>query len=344
MKTSDFNYDLPENLIAKYPPSDRTDSRLLVFNKKEIKHEKFSNLLDYLQPNDLLVLNESAVIPARLIGEKETGGKVEVMLERFLSSTQTLVQIKSSRSPKENSNISFTFSEKTITATVKGRRDNFFILDWKDAAKEIFQENAIIPLPPYIDRDADHLDEIRYQTVYANMNKKLSVAAPTAGLHFDNLHLTKIKNAGIDTATLNLHVGSGTFAPVKEENIQDHKIHYEKIEVSEDIISKIKETKKNKGRVIAVGTTSVRALETAFQNVPEKYNGETNLFIYPGYEFKVVDLMITNFHLPKSSLLMLVSAFIGHQEMHQIYQTAVTERYRFLSYGDAMLLTKKNEI
>ena len=341
MKTSDFNYDLPEDLIAKYPPSDRADSRLLVFNDNEIKHEKFSNLLDYLQPSDLLVINESAVIPARLIGEKETGGKVEVMLERFLSSTQTLVQIKSSRSPKENSNISFTFSEKTIIATVKGRRDNFFILDWKDAAKEIFKENAIIPLPPYIDRDADNLDENRYQTVYANMNKQLSVAAPTAGLHFDNLLLTKIKNAGIDTATLNLHVGSGTFTPVKEENIQDHKIHYEKIEVSEDIISKIKETKENKGRVVAVGTTSVRALETAFQNVPKKYNGETNLFIYPGYEFKVVDLMITNFHLPKSSLLMLVSAFIGHQEMHQIYQTAVRECYRFLSYGDAMLLTKK---
>jgi S-adenosylmethionine:tRNA ribosyltransferase-isomerase len=341
MKTSDFNYDLPEDLIAKYPLNDRTDSRLLVFNDKEIKHEKFSNLLDYLQPNDLLVMNESAVIPARLIGEKETGGKVEVMLERFLSSTQTLVQIKSSRSPTKNSNIFFTFSEETITATVKGRQDNFFILDWKDAAEEIFQENAIIPLPPYIDRDADHLDEIRYQTVYANMNKQLSVAAPTAGLHFDNLLLTKIKNAGINTATLNLHVGSGTFTPVKHENIQDHKIHYEKIEVSEDIISKIKETKENKGRVIAVGTTSVRALETAFQKVPEKYNGETNLFIYPGYEFKVIDLMITNFHLPKSSLLMLVSAFIGHQEMHQIYQTAVTKRYRFLSYGDAMLLTKK---
>ena len=341
MKTSDFNYDLPEDLIAKYPPNDRTDSRLLVFNDKEIKHEKFSNLLDYLQPNDLLVLNESAVIPARLLGEKETGGKVEVMLERFLSSTQTLVQIKSSRSPTKNSNIFFTFSEETITATVKGRQDNFFILDWKDAAEEIFQENAIIPLPPYIDRDADHLDENRYQTVYANMNKQLSVAAPTAGLHFDNLLLTKIKNAGINTATLNLHVGSGTFTPVKHENIQDHKIHYEKIEVSEDIISKIKETKENKGRVIAVGTTSVRALETAFQKVPEKYNGETNLFIYPGYEFKVVDLMITNFHLPKSSLLMLVSAFIGHQEMHKLYQSAVKERYRFLSYGDAMLLTKK---
>ena len=214
-------------------------------------------------------------------------------------------------------------------------------MDWNGAAEEIFQENAIIPLPPYIDREADHLDENRYQTVYANMNKQLSVAAPTAGLHFDDLLLTKIKNVGIDTATLNLHVGSGTFTPVKEENIKDHKIHYEKIEVSEDVISKIKATKENKGRVVAVGTTSVRALETAFQNVPEKYNGETNLFIYPGYEFKVVDLMITNFHLPKSSLLMLVSAFIGHQEMHQIYQTAVKEHYRFLSYGDAMLLTKK---
>ena len=341
MKISDFNYDLPEDLIAKYPPKDRTDSRLLVFDNNQIKHEKFSNLLDYLQPNDLLVLNESAVIPARLIGEKETGGKVEVMLERFLSSSQTLVQIRSSRSPKENSIINFALPKNKISAKVLGRQDNFFILEWRGEAEEIFQQNASIPLPPYIDRDTDDSDKSRYQTIYANMNKQFSVAAPTAGLHFDNLLLTGLKNAGIKTATLNLHVGSGTFVPVKEENIKDHKIHYEKIEVSEDIVLKIKQTKEQNGRVIAVGTTSVRALETAFQDVPEKYNGETNLFIYPGYEFKVVDLMITNFHLPKSSLLMLVSAFIGHQEMHQLYQTAVKERYRFLSYGDAMLLTKK---
>lgn len=341
MKISDFNYDLPEDLIAKYPPKDRTDSRLLVFDNNQIKHEKFSNLLDYLQPNDLLVLNESAVIPARLIGEKETGGKVEVMLERFLSSSQTLVQIRSSRSPKENSIINFALAKNKISAKVLGRQDNFFILEWRGEAEEIFQQNASIPLPPYIDRDIDDSDKSRYQTVYANMNKQFSVAAPTAGLHFDNLLLTGLKNAGIKTATLNLHVGSGTFVPVKEENIKDHKIHYEKIEVSEDIVLKIKQTKEQNGRVIAVGTTSVRALETAFQDIPEKYNGETNLFIYPGYEFKVVDLMITNFHLPKSSLLMLVSAFIGHQEMHQLYQTAVKERYRFLSYGDAMLLTKK---
>ena len=341
MKISDFNYDLPEDLIAKYPPKDRTDSRLLVFDNNQIKHEKFSNLLDYLQPNDLLVLNESAVIPARLIGEKETGGKVEVMLERFLSSSQTLVQIRSSRSPKENSIINFALPKNKISAKVLGRQDNFFILEWRGEAEEIFQQNASIPLPPYIDRDTDDSDMSRYQTIYANMNKQFSVAAPTAGLHFDNLLLTGLKNAGIKTATLNLHVGSGTFVPVKEENIKDHKIHYEKIEVSEDIVLKIKQTKEQNGRVIAVGTTSVRALETAFQDIPGKYNGETNLFIYPGYEFKVVDLMITNFHLPKSSLLMLVSAFIGHQEMHQLYQTAVKERYRFLSYGDAMLLTKK---
>ena len=341
MKTSDFNYDLPEDLIAKYPPNDRTNSRLLVFSDKEVKHEKFSNLLDYLQPNDLLVLNESAVIPARLIGEKETGGKVEVMLERFLSPSQTLVQIRSSRSPKENSIINFALPKNKISAKVLGRQDNFFILEWRGEAEEIFQQNAAIPLPPYIDRDADDSDKSRYQTIYANMNKQFSVAAPTAGLHFDNLLLTRLKNAGIKTATLNLHVGSGTFVPVKEENIKDHKIHYEKIEVSEDIVLKIKQTKEQNGRVIAVGTTSVRALETVFKDVPEKYNGETNLFIYPGYEFKVVDLMITNFHLPKSSLLMLVSAFIGHQEMHRVYQTAVKERYRFLSYGDAMLLTKK---
>ena len=228
MKISDFNYDLPEDLIAKYPPKDRTDSRLLVFNNNQIKHEKFSNLLDYLQPNDLLVLNESAVIPARLIGEKETGGKVEVMLERFLSPSQTLVQIRSSRSPKENSIIIFALPKNRISAKVLGRQDNFFILEWRGEAEEIFQQNAAIPLPPYIDRDTDDSDKSRYQTVYANMNKQFSVAAPTAGLHFDNLLLTRLKNAGIKTATLNLHVGSGTFVPVKEENIKDHKIHYEK--------------------------------------------------------------------------------------------------------------------
>ena len=236
MKISDFNYDLPEDLIAKYPPKDRTDSRLLVFNNNQIKHEKFSNLLDYLQPNDLLVLNESAVIPARLIGEKETGGKVEVMLERFLSPSQTLVQIRSSRSPKENSIINFALPKNKISAKVLGRQDNFFILEWRGEAEEIFQQNASIPLPPYIDRDTDDSDKIRYQTIYANINKQFSVAAPTAGLHFDNLLLTGLKNAGIKTATLNLHVGSGTFVPVKEENIKDHKIHYEKIEVSEEIV------------------------------------------------------------------------------------------------------------
>ena len=248
MKISDFNYDLPEDLIAKYPPKDRTDSRLLVFNNNQIKHEKFSNLLDYLQPNDLLVLNESAVIPARLIGEKETGGKVEVMLERFLSSSQTLVQIRSSRSPKENSIINFALPKNKISAKVLGRQDNFFILEWRGKAEEIFQQNAAIPLPPYIDRDTDDSDKSRYQTVYANMNKQFSVAAPTAGLHFDNLLLTRLKNAGIKTATLNLHVGSGTFTPVKEENIKDHKIHYEKIEVSEDIVLKIKQTKEQNGK------------------------------------------------------------------------------------------------
>ena len=236
MKTSDFNYDLPEDLIAKYPPNDRTNSRLLVFSDKEVKHEKFSNLLDYLQPNDLLVLNESAVIPARLIGEKETGGKVEVMLERFLSSSRTLVQIRSSRSPKENSIINFVFPKNKISAKVLGRQDNFFILKWKGKAEEIFQQHAAIPLPPYIDRDTDDSDKSRYQTVYANNNKQFSVAAPTAGLHFDNLFLARLKNAGIKTATLNLHVGSGTFTPVKEENIKDHKIHYEKIEVSKDCL------------------------------------------------------------------------------------------------------------
>ena len=282
------------------------------------------------EDDDLLVVNKTSVIPARLFGEKNTGGKVEIFLERFLSDFQTLAQIKSSRTPKENTQLVFSFEGKKFFATIKGRQDNFFVLDWEHDPQDIFQLHGEIPLPPYMHRSAEQIDEERYETVYADSKKRESVAAPTAGMHFDDQLLNEIKNKGIDIGYVNLQVGAGTFQPVKTELITEHQIHKELIEVDAVLI-------------IAVGTTSVRALETACQKDYKPFKGETQLFIYPGYEFKVVDLMITNFHLPKSSLLMLVAAFIGYEKMIDLYQLAIEKEYRFLSYGDAMIL-KKHEI
>ena len=341
MKTEKFNYDLPEHLIAQYPIKNRVDSRLLACIAG-IEHKKFKDITLFMRKGDLLVVNQTSVIPARLFGEKTTGGKVEIFLERFLSNHQTLVQIKSSRTPKEKSDLVFFYGDKKFLATVVGRQDNFFILDWETNPEDIFQLHGEIPLPPYMNRSAEKIDEDRYETVYADSQKKESVAAPTAGMHFDNELLAEIKGKGIDIGYVNLQVGAGTFQPVKTEEITDHQIHKELIEVDSRLIEQVKNTKANGGRIIAVGTTSVRALETACQVAYEPFKGETQLFIYPGYEFKVVDLMITNFHLPKSSLLMLVAAFIGYEKMIDLYQLAIEKEYRFLSYGDAMLL--KNEI
>ncbi len=341
MKTEKFNYDLPEHLIAQYPLHNRVDSRLLACID-DIEHKTFKDIASFMRKGDLLVVNQTSVIPARLFGEKSTGGKVEIFLERFLSDHQTLVQIKSSRTPKDKSDLVFFFGDQKFSATVIGRQDNFFILDWQTNPQDIFQLHGEIPLPPYMNRSAEKIDEDRYETVYADSQKKESVAAPTAGMHFDNDLLAKIKNNGTDIGYVNLQVGAGTFQPVKTENITDHQIHKELIEVDSKLMDQVKNTKANGGRIIAVGTTSVRALETACQRSYEPFKGETQLFIYPGYEFKVVDLMVTNFHLPKSSLLMLVAAFIGYEKMIDLYQLAIEKEYRFLSYGDAMLL--KNEI
>jgi S-adenosylmethionine:tRNA ribosyltransferase-isomerase len=283
------------------------------------------------------------VIPARLFGEKSTGGKVEILLERFLLEHQTLVQIKSSRTPKENTQLVFSFKGEQCVATIKGRQDNFFVLDWQQDPHDIFQLHGEIPLPPYMHRSAEQIDEERYETIYADSKKRESVAAPTAGMHFDDQLLNEIKHKGVDIGYVNLQVGAGTFQPVKTELITEHQIHKELIEVDAALIEQVKQTKARGGKVIAVGTTSVRALETACQQDYQPYKGETQLFIYPGYEFKVVDLMITNFHLPKSSLLMLVAAFIGYEKMIDLYQLAIKKEYRFLSYGDAMIL-KKHEI
>lgn len=338
MKTSDFNYCLPDELIANYPAKSRSASRLLVYDKK-IQHKSFKDILDYLEDGDLLVLNNTSVIPARVFGKKESGGFVEVMLERVLENNTAIVQIRSGNSPKIGTKI---FLDK-FEAVCIGRKDSFYILQFNEIPIEIFNKIGHIPLPPYIKRKDEDLDRSRYATVYENKELQNSVAAPTAGLHFDEELLKRINSKGVDIANINLSVGAGTFQPVKVEEIQDHDIHEEYVEVTSQTINKVNETKAKGKKVIAVGTTATRALETAFLENKEGFKGYTKLFIYPGFKFRAVDALITNFHLPKSSLLMLVSAFIGLKNMQEIYKTAVEEKYRFLSYGDAMLL-KKNEI
>ena len=342
MKTEKFNYDLPEHLIAQYPSSKRTNSKLLVA-LESIQHQVFKDIGNHLNKGDLLILNKTSVIPARLFGEKVTGGKIELLLERFLSNQQTLTQIRSSRTPKEGAELVFSFQGQRFLATVEGRQDNFFILNWSDDPKSLFEQYGQIPLPPYMNRAAEKLDEERYETIYADPNQKASVAAPTAGMHFDQELLNSLQKKGVEFGYVHLHVGAGTFQPVKTDHIEDHVIHKELVEVDASLIDQVKRVKASNGKIIAVGTTSVRAIETAFQDEPSAFKGETSLFIYPGYKFKVVDHMITNFHLPKSSLLMLVAAFIGYEKMMTIYETAIEQEYRFLSYGDAMLL-KYHEI
>ena len=342
MKTEKFNYDLPEHLIAQYPSSKRADSKLLVA-LESIQHQVFKDIGNHLNKGDLLILNKTSVIPARLFGEKVTGGKIELLLERFLSNQQTLTQIRSSRTPKEGAELVFSFQGQRFLATVEGRQDNFFILNWSDDPKSLFEQYGQIPLPPYMNRAAEKLDEERYETIYADPDQKASVAAPTAGMHFDQELLNSLQKKGVEFGYVHLHVGAGTFQPVKTDHIEDHVIHKELVEVDASLIDQVKRVKASNGKIIAVGTTSVRAIETAFQDEPSAFKGETSLFIYPGYKFKVVDHMITNFHLPKSSLLMLVAAFIGYEKMMTIYETAIEQEYRFLSYGDAMLL-KYHEI
>ena len=339
MKTSDFDYHLPNELIANYPLDKRSSSRLLVYSNS-IKHKTFKDIVNYFEKGDLLVVNNTSVIPARIFGKKESGGSIEVMLERIMEDNQALVQIRSGRSPKLGSNI-FLDSYKVECID---RKDSFFILQFDRSPLEVFNAIGHIPLPPYIKRPDEDLDRDRYATVYANRQLQESVAAPTAGLHFDNELLKVIEEIGVQIASVNLSVGAGTFQPVKVENIVEHDIHKEYLEVSSEVIDMIERTKSLGKQVFAVGTTVARALETAFIDETKKgFKGYTKLFIYPGYKFKAVDKLITNFHLPKSSLLMLVSAFIGHKNMKEIYKTAVNEKYRFLSYGDAMLLDR-NEI
>ncbi len=340
MKKSDFNYHLPEALIAQQPLSERTASRLLCMNREtgELIDKQFSDLLNFIKPNDLLVLNDTRVIPARLFGTKETGGKVEILIERVLNNHEAVAHLRSSKSPKAGAKIEL---DNGYFCEVQGRAEDLFRLHFgsEKSLLGILAEIGHIPLPPYIERADNENDFTRYQTVFGKNSG--AVAAPTAGLHFDESMLEKIKAKGTQTAFVTLHVGSGTFQPVRVENLAEHVMHKEFYAVSEETVEAVNATKKRGGRVIAIGTTAVRALESASRSgVLTAGFGDTDLFIVPGYEFKVVDAMLTNFHLPESTLLMLVSAFSRYEFVMKAYQYAIEQKYRFFSYGDAMWIAR----
>ncbi len=336
MLLEQFNFDLPHHLIARYPLAERSASRLLCLNKttKEIAHRHMGELPGLLSPEDLLVFNNTRVIPARWKGIKVSGGRVELLIERILDYDQALVHLKSSKTPKIGS---YLLMEQDIKVKVLDRRGSLFVVEClhEQSLGSLLERHGHIPIPHYMQRDAEEMDKTRYQTLYASQPG--AVAAPTAGLHFDEALFAKLKQRGIKTAFLTLHIGAGTFQPVREEMIQNHQMHAEYLEVSAELCAQVAATKAQGGRVIAVGTTSVRALETASQGAQiAPYYGETRLFIYPGYTFRCVDAILTNFHLPKSSLLMLVAAFGGHAAVMNSYQQAIAAEYRFYSYGDAM--------
>ena len=341
MKLTDFKFDCPTELIAQFPTPDRTASRLLSLNGEtgEYLDQKFTDLIQFLRPDDLLVFNNTKVIPARLLGHKDSGGKVEVLVERILDEHRVLAHIRSSKSPGKGRRL---LLEDKLNAEMLGRQGTLFELFFHhdELITTLLEQVGRLPLPPYIDREVAQSDADRYQTVYAE--ELGAVAAPTAGLHFDQAMLDKLSELGFETAQITLHVGAGTFQPVRVDDIQTHQMHSERIEVTEQVCEQVKRTKARGGRVIAVGTTSVRALESASQSGQiEAFNGETDIFIYPGYDFKQVDAMITNFHLSESTLLMLVSAFAGRENILQAYRHAVERQYRFFSYGDAMFITRK---
>lgn len=341
MQRSDFHFDLPDELIARFPPQKRGDSRLLCLNGTDgaVAHKAFADLLDLLKPNDLLVFNDTKVIPARLYGEKATGGKIEILVERLIDETQALVHMRSSRSPKPGAVIKLGEGGTFFEAEVVERQDALFLLALKGGATwlSMMEQVGHIPLPPYIDRADETLDKDRYQTVYAK--NAGAVAAPTAGLHFTDEILAALSEKGVNLGYATLHVGAGTFQPVKADDITDHQMHSEYLEVSQTLCDQVNAAKAKGGRVIAVGTTSVRCLETASKNGQiEPFAGDTAIFIYPGYEFKCIDALITNFHLPESTLIMLVSALAGYKHTMAAYKAAVDEQYRFFSYGDAMFI------
>ena len=342
MRRSDFNFELPQELIAQYPLPDRSSSRLLCLDKTgKVDDRVFTELPDMLQDGDLLVFNNTRVIPARLFGSKQTGGKVEVLMERILDDHRLLAHVRASKSPKPGSRL---LLEGSIDVAVLEREGELFELRFEGPASVIEQldEYGHIPLPPYIERADETHDRERYQTIYAQ--KQGAVAAPTAGLHFDKALLEKLTERGVSFAFVTLHVGAGTFQPVRVDDISEHHMHAEYIEVDDDVVAAVESTRSAGGRVIAVGTTSVRAIESAAHNGKlTSYFGDTDIFITPGYHFQVVDGLITNFHLPESTLLMLVCAFSGYDAVMSAYQHAIRQKYRFFSYGDAMFLMNAKE-
>jgi len=340
MHRSDFHFELPDELIAQFPTEQRGTSRLLSLtgNGGELRDLVFQDLLQLLRVGDLLVFNDTRVIPARLLGvKKETGGKVEVLVERVLDSQRVIAHVRASKAPQTGIRL---LLEQEIETEVEGRYGELFLLRFHDSrpVTALLDKSGRMPLPPYIERSPQAMDDERYQTVYAR--RKGAVAAPTAGLHFDQVMLDRINAMGVDMAFITLHVGAGTFQPVRVDDIRQHRMHAEYVDVSMAVCEQIQAVKKSGGRVIAVGTTSVRSLEAAAKTgrlLP--FQGETDIFILPGYDFQVVDAMITNFHLPESTLLMLVSAFAGCSNIMTAYRHAVKEQYRFFSYGDAMFIT-----
>lgn len=340
MQTDNFNFTLPEHLIAQFPPAERGDSRLLHLRGAQIWDRRFGDLLGTLRKNDVLVLNDTRVLKARLFGVKASGGRVEVLIERLLDAHQVLAQVRASHAPKPDSEL---ILAECLTVKVGERVGEFFRLRFESTVNvvELLEQYGQLPLPPYITHAADAADEARYQTIFARQPG--AVAAPTAGLHFNDAMLTAINDMGVQIAYVTLHVGAGTFQPVRVQNLHEHVMHSEQYAIPQATIDAIHQAQENGGRVIAVGTTSLRALESAAQHGKLVAGaGETRIFITPGYIFKVVDVLLTNFHLPKTTLLMLVCAFAGTEHSLAAYRYAVAKKYRFFSYGDAMLIERQS--
>jgi S-adenosylmethionine:tRNA ribosyltransferase-isomerase len=341
MQRNDFHYHLPAGLIASHPVETRSSSRLLYLDPETeaLADKRFTDILELLEQGDLLVFNDTRVIPARLFGTKASGGRVELLIERVTGAHSALAHVRASKSPAIGTRL---LLEGEVSARVAGREGDLFRVDFPDDREvlELLECYGHIPLPPYLRREDAEQDRQRYQTIYARVPG--AVAAPTAGLHFDDLVMGRLAQRGIETAFVTLHVGAGTFQPVRVDNIEDHVMHQESLEVGADVCRKIAETRRRGGRVVAVGTTVVRSLEWAAQSgeiVP--FRGETSLFITPGYRFRCVDALLTNFHLPESTLLMLVCAFAGQQRVMSAYRHAIEAGYRFYSYGDAMFIAHR---
>lgn len=344
MQTSDFHFDLPDAQIAQQPLPERSASRMLVLDPvlNRIEDSIFSSLAERLDPRDLLVFNDTRVIPARLLGRKESGGQVEVLIDRLLDRREVLAHVRASKSPRPGS---FLLLEGGIETEVLGRAESLFRLKFSGDLPilDLLSRHGHVPLPPYIDRGDNAVDQERYQTVYAT--RPGAVAAPTAGLHFDEPLLARLRERGVGSAYITLHVGAGTFTPVRVEDPTEHRMHAEYVEVDTAACAAIDACRARGGRVVAVGTTTVRSLEAAaLAGRLEPYAGDTRLFIRPGFEFRVTDALITNFHLPESTLLMLVSGFGGHESVMRAYRHAVAQGYRFYSYGDAMFVSRRRAL